>query len=88
MAWVVKFDPDALEQFRKLERSLQRRIQKFIETRLETTESPRRIGEALKGPLRTFWKYRIGDHRLICDIRDDVVTVLVVKIGRRDEVYR
>ena len=64
------------------------RILRFIHERLAATEDPRRIGEALGGSLSEFWKYRVGDYRIISRIEDQTVTVLVVRIGNRRDVYR
>ena len=56
---------------------------------LATLEDPRSIGEALKGSkLGEFWKYRVGDSRVIARIEDNALRVLVVRVGRRDKVYR
>jgi mRNA interferase RelE/StbE len=88
MAWRVEFLPAADKAFGKLDRQHQVRIQKFIETRLLTDHSPRRLGEAYVGPLKGYWKYRVGDHRLVCEIQDRVRTILVLTIGDRKEIYR
>jgi mRNA interferase RelE/StbE len=52
------------------------------------SEDPHSIGKALKGPLGDLWRYRVGDFRIFCDIQDGVLTVLVLQIGNRREVYR
>jgi mRNA interferase RelE/StbE len=53
-----------------------------------TLDDPRQTGKALKGPLGDLWRYRVGDYRIICDIQDRVLIVLVLQIGNRREVYR
>jgi len=88
MAWRVEFSPAADKALGKLDRQQQRRIQKFIETRLQTDNDPHGPGEGYTGPLKGFWKYRIGDYRLVCDIQDRTRTILVVAIGDRKDVYR
>ena len=88
MAWRVEFSPAADKAFGKLDRQQQRRIQKFIDTRLQTGGNPRGLGEGYTGPLKGFWKYRIGDYRLVCDIQQQTKTILVIAIGDRKEVYR
>lgn len=66
-----------------------RRILAFLHGRLAKLDDPRSIGEALKGPkLGDFWKYRVGDYRIISSIEDNVLKILVVKIGNRREVYK
>jgi mRNA interferase RelE/StbE len=88
MVWRVEFTPAADKALGKLERQVQRRIAQFIDTRLVTSEDPRRLGEAYKGPLTGYWKYRVGDYRLVCDIQDRKICILVVTIGDRKEIYR
>jgi len=51
------------------------------------SDDPRLLGKALTGALSDRWSYRVGDYRLICDIQDDVITVLVLTIGHRKDVY-
>ena len=88
MVWQVRLDKDAEKQLRRLDPQDQRRLIKFLRERIASSASPRLLGEALKGPLRTLWKYRVGDFRLICDLQDENFVVLVIKIGHRKDVYR
>jgi mRNA interferase RelE/StbE len=88
LVWQVRLDKDAEKQLRRLDPQDQRRLIKFLRERIASSASPRLLGEALKGPLRTLWKYRIGDFRLICDLQDEKFVVLVIKIGNRKDVYR
>jgi mRNA interferase RelE/StbE len=89
MAWRVELDPAAERELGKLDRQDARRILVFLFERVARLEDPRSLGEALKGSkLGDFWKYRVGDYRLISSIEDGVMRVLVVKIGNRREVYR
>ena len=60
----------------------------FIDERVAPGEDPRRLGKALKGPLGDLWRYRVGDYRILCDIQDGTLAVLVLQIGNRREVYR
>jgi mRNA interferase RelE/StbE len=59
-----------------------------MDERVAPSDDPRAMGIALKGPLGDLWRYRVGDYRVICDIQDKVLTVLVLQIGNRREVYR
>ncbi len=87
--WTIEYLASVRKDIRRLDPQVCRRIRKFLEVRVACLEDPRSIGEALKGAeLGDFWKYRIGDYRIICAIEDDVVRVLVVRIGNRREVYR
>lgn len=89
MAWKVEVAPVAERELDKLDPQTARRILAFLHERVAVLDNPRSIGEALKGSrLGQFWKYRVGDYRIISHIEDDVVRILVVKIGNRREVYR
>ena len=89
MAWQIEFDPDALKDLRKLDKPIQIRLIGFLRTRVSCLSNPRDIGEALSGQrLGSYWKYRVGDWRIICDIQDQKILVRVLRIGNRREVYR
>jgi mRNA interferase RelE/StbE len=89
MAWKIEFDPAAEKELGRLDRQVARRILKFLSERIARLDNPRSLGEALKGSrLGEFWKYRLGDYRIICKIEDEAVIILVVRIGNRREVYR
>ncbi len=88
MAWTIEYAKTAKDQLRKLDRTVARRILDFMDERIAPLENPRQSGKALKGPMGEFWRYRVGDYRVVCDIRDGVLTVLVLQIGNRREVYR
>ena len=89
MAWKVELDPAAERELDKLDRQIGRRILDFLHSRIANLEDYRSIGDALKGArLGEFWKYRVGDYRIIASIEDKVLTILVVRIGNRREVYR
>lgn len=89
MVWKVELDPAAERELGKLDEQIARRILTFLYGRLAQLDDPRGIGEALKGAkLGIFWKYRVGDYRIISSIEDATLRILVVKIGNRREVYR
>jgi mRNA interferase RelE/StbE len=89
LAWQIEFDPDALKDLRKLDKPIQIRLVGFLRTRVSSLTNPRDIGEALSGQrLGNYWKYRVGDWRIICDIQDQKILVRVLRIGNRREVYR
>jgi len=89
LAWQIEFDPDALKELKKLDRPLQIRLVAFLRDRLAPLDDPRSIGEALSGArLGSYWKYRVGDWRMVCDILDRRIVVRVLRIGNRREVYR
>lgn len=89
MAWLIEFDDKAKGDLAALDKPIARRITKFLRERVAPLEDPRSIGEALRGSrLGDFWKYRVGDYRVISDIEDGALRILVVRIGNRREVYR
>ena len=89
MAWVIEFDRAAERELDKLDPQVARRILTFLYERVAQSDDPRTLGEALSGSkLGGFWKYRIGDYRLISSIEDSKLTVLVLRVGNQREVYR
>lgn len=89
MAWKVELDVAVERRLDKLDPQISRRILSFLYDRVAVLDDPRSIGEALKGSrLGDFWRYRVGDYRIICSIEDDFLRILVVKVGNRREVYR
>ena len=89
MAWQIEFDPAAVKELARLDKPVARRIVAFLRERIATAEDPRTLGEALRGAeFGSFWKYRLGDYRVIAEIIDRRVVIIVVRIGHRREVYR
>jgi mRNA interferase RelE/StbE len=89
MAWRIEYDRNVQRDLDKLDPQIAGRIVRFMGERVANLDDPRSIGEALKGSkLGEFWKYRVGDFRIIASIEDEDVRVLVVQIGDRKEVYR
>jgi len=89
LVWRIEFDDAAKKDLSRLDKPVARRITAFLRERVATLENPRTIGEALTGSrLGEFWKYRVGDYRIISRIEDSTLLVLVVKVGNRSKVYR
>jgi len=88
LGWRIELSGDARKQLQKLGRSEARRIVQFLHQRIEPLDNPRLVGKALKGPFTELWRYRVGDYRLICELRDEVFVVLVLRVGHRSRVYR
>lgn len=87
MVWLIKFDEAAEKDLAKLDKQVAKRITTFLRQRVAPLDDPRSIGEALKGSkLGDFWKYRVGDYRIIASIEDQALRVLVLKVGNRREV--
>lgn len=87
MTYTVDFAAAAARQYRKLDTFARRQIDNFIAEYLEGTGNPRAHGKPLKGNLIGFWRYQVGDFRLIADIQDYVLTIWVMKVGHRREIY-
>lgn len=89
MTYRVEVEREASRELRKLDPPVRKRILSFLQDRIANLDDPRDIGEALQGSrLGDLWKYRVGDWRITVDIHDDVLLVLVVRIGHRSTVYR
>jgi len=89
LVWKIEFAEGALKELKDLDRPVAKRIQGFLRDRLALLDDPRSIGQALKGARwGGLWKYRVGDWRIIASIEDERVSILVVRIGNRREVYR
>jgi mRNA interferase RelE/StbE len=88
LAWTIDYSDSAKKQLGKLDKSLAKRILDFMDERITPAEDPRQLGKTLRGTFGGLWRYRVADTRIICDIRDHVFIVLVVKVGHRREVYR
>lgn len=88
MPWKIEYNPHVEKDLRAIGRKDRQRIRDFLNERVAALEDPRSIGESLKGNLSGLWKYRAGSYRIICDIKDEAITVLVVRVGHRREVYR
>jgi mRNA interferase RelE/StbE len=89
MAWRVELSDSAAKQLRKLDPQIAKRILSFLRDRVANLDDPRSIGEALHGKeLGDFWKYRVGDWRIIADLDDGVMLITVIRVGNRREIYR
>ena len=89
MAWRIELTATAVKQLAKLDKNEAKRITSFLRQRLAVLEDPRSTGKTLTGPhLGAYWRYRVGDYRLICDIQDSALCILVIEIGNRREVDR
>ena len=88
MTWTVKFAASVRKTVQKLDPLTRKRIHEFLENRVGSLNNPRSIGKPLKGNFTELWRYRIGDYRIICEIRDEELLVLVLHIGHRSTIYR
>lgn len=86
MAWKIEFAKSAAKQLKKIDKPVAVRILKFLNEKIK--KDPRSHGKALQGESSEFWRYRIGDYRLVCDIQDGKLLVVVLKLGHRRDIYR
>jgi mRNA interferase RelE/StbE len=87
LIWRIEFDPAAFEELQRIDVNAQRRIRRYLRERIATPNDPRRFGKPLRRELKNLWRYRVGDYRLICDIRDATSLVLILRVGDRKNVY-
>ncbi|MFZ3266751.1 MAG: type II toxin-antitoxin system RelE/ParE family toxin [Terriglobales bacterium] len=86
--WQIEISRTAEKQILGLDRTAQKKILEFLRERLHTSRNPRQFGKPLQGDKKGLWRYRVGDYRLICDIQDERITVLALRVGHRKEAYR
>ncbi len=87
MSWDYKITNRALKQLRKLGHEPSRRIFSFLDSRVAGSEDPRQFGKCLKGDLGEFWRFRVDDYRILCQLKDREFEVLVVRVGHRRDIY-
>lgn len=87
MVWTISYSDRALKALRKMDKQNARRIMDFMDMRIAVSPDPRQSGKPLKGELGEFWRYRVGDYRILCEIRDNELVILAAAIGHRREVY-
>lgn len=87
MTWTVEFVDAAAKELRKLDRQAQQEILRYFRKRIATDEDPRRFGKALSRDLAGLWRHRVRNYRMICNIEDNRLMVLVLRVGHRKDVY-
>ena len=87
MKWEIRFSEAAVQQLKKMDRYTVKLIDAWIAKHLENTENPRAFGKPLAANRAGKWRYRIGDYRLLCELKDSVLLILVIKVGHRKDVY-
>lgn len=87
MVWKIKYADSALKSLKKMDRQNAKRIVDYLDKRIASSDDPRIFGKSLKGDLGEFWRYRIGDYRVLCEIIDEELIILAATIGHRREVY-
>ena len=89
MAWIIKYTESSSKQLKKLDKQTALRLLDYIDERVAVLADPRSLGKNLKGPkMGEYWRYRVGNVKVVCNILDGHMTVLVIEIGNRREVDR
>jgi len=88
LAWTLRISETAKRQIKKLDRSSAQILVRYLNRLVLEVENPRQRGKSLTANLTGLWRYRVGDYRLICDIQDGELVVLVLQIAHRSQVYR
>lgn len=88
MPWTVDLLEDVAKTLEQMDATTRNRIRRFIRERLQGTDNPRQLGKALTGNYAGLWRYRIGDYRLVCQLQDTRLVVLVVELEHRSDVYK
>jgi len=87
LAWEIKYSDTALKELKKLDKGVAKEVLDYMDTKIAVLEDPTTAGKGLTGTLATFWRYRVRDMRVICYVDKGEVTVLVLRVGHRSEVY-
>ena len=88
MTWRIQYTDTARRQLHKLDKEAARRILDYMDERVAPLDDARSLGKSLSGELGSFWPYRVGDYRIICELHDERLCVLVVRVGHRKDIYR
>ncbi len=88
MIYDLKYEAKAVRQIKKMDPASRRLIKSWIEKNLLNTDNPRLHGKGLKGNLSNYWRYRVGDYRILAEINDSEIVIIIVEIGHRRDVYR
>lgn len=86
MNWSLNYTDEAFKNLEKLDKKIKKRILEFLQKRLNG--NPRLLGEPLTGNFKGLWRYRVGDYRLICEIKDNQLIIVLIRIGHRKEIYK
>lgn len=88
MVWKIKYLKSVQKDMRKIDKKDQNRIREYLESHIADLDDPRNFGKMLKGSYCELWRYRVGKYRIICELDNISITILVIRIGHRKEIYR
>ena len=87
MAWTIEYDPRVERDLRGLDKRIQKEILDYMDSRIAPSDDPKSFGKALRHSRKGLWRYRVRDCRIICEIQQERIVVLVVAVGHRSKVY-
>lgn len=87
MSWTINVSEGAAKQFKKLDKQITKRITDYLANKISNSINPRQHGKALSHDKIGLWRYRVGDYRIICKIEDESVTILILEVGHRKNIY-
>ncbi len=87
MAWQIRFTETAEKQLAKLDSQIKKRIIEYLNIKIAQSENPMGFGDSLKENLTGLWKYRVGSYRIICEIQEEQIVILILRIGHRSKIY-
>ena len=87
MTWLIKFDPKAVKELKKLDKVTQKRIIDYLKQKVSVQDNPRIFGKGLTGNKQGLWRYRVGNYRIICQLKEQDLIILVIKVGHRSSIY-
>jgi mRNA interferase RelE/StbE len=87
LAWRIEYADSVVKQLKKLDKQIARQILDYLDNNIAPLDDPKSVGKALTGQLGDFWRYRVGDFRVICHVENEAVTVLVLRVSHRSSVY-
>ena len=87
MAWTIEYDEAAVEDLKKLDKPVQREIFNYMEKRIAKAEDPRSFGKPLRHSKFGLWRFRVRDFRILCQLQQAFLVVLVIAVGHRSKIY-
>jgi mRNA interferase RelE/StbE len=87
LIWKIEWDSKALKEAQKLDKNARKKIVEYLENRVLVSQDPYQFGKPLKGDKSGFWRYRVGDYRILCQIENQALIVLVIAVGHRKNIY-
>ncbi|GAB4539054.1 MAG: type II toxin-antitoxin system RelE/ParE family toxin [Pleurocapsa sp.] len=85
--WKIEWDSKALKEAKKLDRDARNKIVDYLEKRVLASQNPYQFGKPLKGNKAGIWRYRVGNYRILCQIEDKALIILVIAVGHRKDIY-